>query len=188
MNRAQSDFARVYSEHVWPIYGFLAYRLGDRQVAEDLTQATFERAPRAWSRFDPRRASERTWLLAIARNLLIDHHRRDRNRRTELLEEHLEPPVAGPEESITAGPDLTDALSKLSDRDREVLALRFGGDLNGPEIAEVLGLSLANVQQIISRSLRKLRELLEEEHGRPGRPGAVLQNPHRGEGAERDQQ
>jgi len=172
MNRAQSDFARVYSEHVWPIYGFLAYRLGDRQVAEDLTQATFERALRAWSRFD----------------LLIDHHRRDRNRRTELLEEHLEPPVAGPEESITAGPDLSDALSKLSDRDREILALRFGGDLNGPEIAEVLGLSLANVQQIISRSLRKLRELLEEEHGRPGRPGAVLQNPHRGEGAERDQQ
>ena len=48
-----------------------------------------------------------------------------------------------------------------------VIALRFGGDLNGPEIAELLGLSLANVQQILSRSLRRLRTLLSE-------PGAVL--------------
>ncbi|MFZ0040430.1 MAG: sigma-70 family RNA polymerase sigma factor [Solirubrobacteraceae bacterium] len=188
MNRAQSDFARVYSEHVWPIYGFLAYRVGDRGIAEDLTQATFERALRAWSRFDPRRASERTWLLAIARNLLIDHHRRDSNRRTELLEEHLEPPVPGPEERITAAPDLSDALSKLTERDREILALRFGGDLNGPEIAEVMDMSLANVQQILSRSLRKLRQLLEDEQEPPDRSTAVLQNPDRGQGAERDEQ
>jgi len=187
MNRAQSDFARVYSEHVWPIYGFLAYRVGDRQVAEDLTQATFERALRAWSRFDPRRASERTWLLAIARNLLIDHHRRDRNRRTELLEEHLEPPVAGPEDNITSAPDLTDALAQLTDRDREILALRFGGDLNGPEIAEVMGITLANVQQIISRSLRKLRQLLEAENAERDRQATALQNPHGREGAQRDQ-
>ena len=50
---------------------------------------------------------------------------------------------------------------QLFDRDREVLALRFGGDLTGPEIAAMLDLSLANVQQILSRSLRKLRGLLE---------------------------
>ena len=43
---------------------------------EDLTQATFERALRAWARFDPSRASARTWLLAIARKLLVDHIRR----------------------------------------------------------------------------------------------------------------
>ena len=66
MNRGQAEFARVYDDHVWRVYGFLAYRLRDRDVAEDLTQATFERALRAWSRFDPRRASELTWLLAIA--------------------------------------------------------------------------------------------------------------------------
>jgi RNA polymerase sigma-70 factor (ECF subfamily) len=182
MNRSQSDFARVYSEHVWPIYGFLAYRVGDQQAAEDLTQVTFERALRAWSRFDPRRASERTWLLAIARNLLIDHHRRHRNRRTEPLEEHLEPGVPGPEESIAGGPEIEQALAELGDRDREVLALRFGADLNGPEIAEMLGISLANVQQITSRSLRKLRGLLE------GQADPALKNPERLEGAERDQQ
>jgi RNA polymerase sigma factor (sigma-70 family) len=165
MNRAQSDFARVYSEHVWPIYGFLAYRVGDRDLAEDLTQATFERALRAWSRFDPRRASQRTWLLAIARNLLIDHHRRERRHRTEEIDELCAPAVSGPEEHLGASSELLEALAGLSERDREILALRYGADLTGPEIAELSGLTLANVQQIISRSLRKLRELLESPAG-----------------------
>ena len=161
MNRAESNFARVYEEHVWYVYGFLAYRVPDRQSAEDLTQGTFERALRAWSRFDRRKAPERAWLLAIARNLLVDHHRRDSHRRTEMLDERSTPAVSGPEELIALSSDLATALAKLSDRDREVLALRFGADLKGPEIAQLLGLTVANVQQIMSRSLRKLRSLLE---------------------------
>jgi RNA polymerase sigma-70 factor (ECF subfamily) len=181
MNRGQSDFTRVYSEHVWPIYGFLAYRLGDRHAAEDLTQATFERALRAWSRFDARRASERTWLLTIARNLLIDHQRRDRHRRTEEIDEQRAPTVPGPEEQSGGAPELTDALAKLTEREREVLALRYGADLSGPEIAEILDLSLANVQQIASRSLRKLRELLEQP------AGAVLERSRGGESRDQDQ-
>jgi RNA polymerase sigma-70 factor (ECF subfamily) len=163
-----SDFARVYDEHVWRVYGFLAYRLRNRDSAEDLTQATFERALRAWSRFDPRRASERTWLLAIARNLLIDHHRRDRSVRFEPIEERVLPTIPGPEERLTTSPELIEALGQLPDRDREVLALRFGGDLTGPEIAAITALSLANVQQITSRSLRKLRTLMEEAGAGPG--------------------
>jgi RNA polymerase sigma factor (sigma-70 family) len=162
MKRGQTDFARVYSENVWRVYGFLAYRVRTREIAEDLTQLTFERALRAWSRFDPRRASESTWLLAIARNLLIDHHRRDRSRQHQPIDEELLPMVEGPEQHLGASPELLEALAQLAERDREVLALRFGGDLTGPEIATMLGLSLANVQQILSRSLRKLRRLLEE--------------------------
>lgn len=163
MDRANSDFARAYEEHVWRVYGFLAYRLRDREAAEDLTQVTFERALRAWSRFDPCRASMTTWLIAIARNLLIDYHRRDRSKRLEPFDDDVMPTVSGPEERATTSPELIEALTHLSDRDREIVALRFGGDLTGPEIAALLGLSVANVQQILSRSLRKLRALLEAE-------------------------
>lgn len=162
MKRGQTDFARVYSENVWRVYGFLAYRVRSREIAEDITQLTFERALRAWSRFDPRRASESTWLLAIARNLLIDHHRRDRSSQHQPIDEELLPTVDGPEQHLGTSPELLEALGQLVERDREVLALRFGGDLTGPEIAAMLDLSLANVQQILSRSLRKLRGLLEE--------------------------
>jgi RNA polymerase sigma factor (sigma-70 family) len=147
---------------VWRVYSFIAYRVRNRETTEDLTQATFERALHAWARFDARRASESTWLLAIARNLLIDHHRRDRSSLVGRIQDHAEPAVAGPEERMGGLPELTEALEQLSDRDQEVVALRFGGDLTGPEIAELLGLTLANVQQITSRGLRRLRELLEE--------------------------
>jgi RNA polymerase sigma-70 factor (ECF subfamily) len=178
MHSEESSFARVYDEHVWRVYGFFAYRLGRRDTAEDLTQATFERALRAWSRFDPRRASESTWLLTIARNLLIDHYRRDRSSLTEPIDEELAPVVAGPEEHATTSPELVGALARLSDRDREVLALRFGGDMSGPEIAKLLNLSLANVQQILSRSLRKLRRLLDETgYDRPTAASAISSPP-----------
>ena len=163
---ASGGFERVYDEHVWDVYGFFAYRLSSRADAEDLTQHTFERALRAWHRFDPARSKPRTWLLAIARNLLIDHYRRDRSSdRLPIGEEGVpetELPPVEPPEPLGVAPDLAAALAVLSQRDREVIALRFGADMTGPEIAEMLDLSVANVQQILSRALRKLRELLGE--------------------------
>jgi RNA polymerase sigma factor (sigma-70 family) len=166
-------FAELYDEHVWGVYGFFGYRLKSREEAEDLTQLTFERALRAWSRFDPARASARTWLLAIARNLLIDHFRRRHPIPTGDLAELDAPDVgAGPEASLGLSPELEASLESLSDRERELLALRYGGDLSGPEIAEITGLSLANVQQIISRSLRRLRAELESGGSRGERPSA----------------
>lgn len=170
MNRGRSDFGHVYEEHVWRVYGYIAYRAPDRGTAEDLTQATFERALRAWARFDPRRSSEATWLLAIARNLLIDHHRRGEPELVGRMDERDLTPDPGPEEHYAGSAELQDALSQLSGRDLEVLALRFGADLEGPEIASMLQLSLANVQQIQSRSLRKLRTLLDDSAIATGRP------------------
>ncbi len=170
-NRTHSDLSRVYEDNVWHVYGFLAYRLRDREAAEDLTQVTFERALRAFSRFDPRRASERTWLLAIARNALIDHQRRGRRLSSEPLDADSPSSVPGPEDAI-ASVDLRTVLMQLPDREREVLALRYGAEMTGPEIAGLLGLSTANVHQIISRTLRKLRrELDPAKVGDAVRPG-----------------
>lgn len=161
----KGGLAEIYDEHVWSVYGFFGYQRLSRQDAEDLTQATFERALRAWSRYDPARAGVRTWLIAIAQNLLIDHHRRERLRRhgsTDAgMEESLLGTSPGPEERFELSPRLADALHNLSERERQVIALRFGGELTGPEIATMLELSLANVQQIASRALRKLRAQLE---------------------------
>jgi RNA polymerase sigma factor (sigma-70 family) len=161
------DFLHIYRDHVWQVYGYLAYRVGNRPEAEDLTQLTFERALRAWDRFDSRRASITTWLFAIARNALIDHQRREGTRRTESLDiERLSatdlPSEPGPEEGLGLDPELAAALNRLSDRDRSVVALRFGGDLSTAEIAALLDLSVANVQQILSRTLRRLRDDLEK--------------------------
>jgi RNA polymerase sigma-70 factor, ECF subfamily len=161
------DFAAVYDEEVWSIYGFFAYRVRCTSDAEDLTQRTFERALRAWAHFDPQRAPARVWLLTIARNLLIDHYRSARGERERPLEEVAEERLGRemPEPDLGLDPAVAEALAGLSRRDREIVALRFGGDLTGAEIAELTGLTLANVQQILSRSLRRLRAALEQAVG-----------------------
>jgi len=157
----KQDFVAIYHEHVWRVYGFFAYRLRSRQDAEDLTQQTFERALRAWGRYDERRAAVPTWLLAIARNLLIDHLRSPASSPT-LAEPEPELLVAEPDRPATGlEPDLERALGELSQRERELIALRFGGDMTCPEIAELTGLTLANVQQIVSRALRRMRTSLD---------------------------
>lgn len=164
----REDFSEIYEDQVWHVYGFFAYRVRSRDDAEDLTQLTFERALKAWDRFDPQRASAGTWLISIARNLLIDHYRRDRSAlHTPIGEggvgEESLPHVDPPDVDLGLSPELGAALAELGQRERDVIALRFGGDLNGPEIAEMLDLTLANVQQIMSRAMRKLRGLLEGE-------------------------
>ena len=157
------DFESAYDKHVWSIYGFFAYRVRSRDDAEDLTQKTFERALRAWPQFDPERGSPGVWLAAIARNLLVDHYRADSSgAQQQTLEETGEESLGTvtPEPSLGIDPEVAAALAGLSRRDREIVALRYGGDLTGPEIAELTGLTLANVQQILSRSLRRLRVAL----------------------------
>jgi len=171
VRRGAPDFSAVYDEHVFGVFGFFAYRVRSRHEAEDLTQLTFERALRAWPRYDPRRAAPGTWLMTIARNLLIDHYRGDRSASQQPLDDVPEsslPAVAPPDPSLGLDADVAAALAGLNERERELVALRFGGDLSGPEIAEVTGLTLANVQQILSRCLRRLRAELDpsDERGR----------------------
>lgn len=159
-----SDFSSFYEEHVFAVYGFFGYRLSSRDDAEDLTQQTFERALRARARYNEDLALPRTWLMTIAHNLLVDHLRRHRSGRMVPLSESQE--GSGVAEGLVAStsaanigldPELEGALSRLSDRDRELVALRFGGDLTGPEIAEMTGLQLPAVQQALSRALRRIR-------------------------------
>lgn len=167
------DFAQVYDDHIWDVYGFFGYRLSSRVECEDLTQQTFERALKAWRRFDPERASAKTWLLAIARNLLVDHYRR-RSVAAETLVDEVPEGEGGdalsPEARLGLEPELEAALASLGDRERELIALRYGGDMTGPEIAEMTDLTLANVQQILSRGIRKLRERLEEDQPAEAEP------------------
>lgn len=156
------DFRRFYRVHVRAVFAFFAYS-ASRETAEDLTSATFERALKAWDRFDPDRASERTWVLAIARNLLTDHFRRQRHRTAVSFDEHpalLDRLVSTDDPLATqlSADGVVEWLERLPERDREVLALRFGADLTAAEVAAETGLSEANVHQIVSRSLRRLRE------------------------------
>ena len=158
----EADFDRLYRQEAQGLYGFLAYRTGDRALAEDLLADTFERALRARRGFDRRRGTERNWLYAIALNLLRDNARRaaTEGRAVERVSSGA-PHVA---DSDAAGVERRDelqrAMATLAEEEREAIALRFGAELTVPEMAEVLSLPLSTVEGRVYRALRKLRERL----------------------------
>lgn len=157
----EAELRRVYREHVDAVYAFFAYTLA-RAHAEDLTSSTFERVVRHWDRYDAAKASERTWILAIARNLLTDHFRRSRLRDGISIDEHpaLIDSLASDDEHgrRLERDEVRSWLEGLQPRERDLLALRYGADLTAKDIAALTDLTEANVHQILSRALRKLRD------------------------------
>ena len=159
------EFTRLYAEHASSVYSFLSYRTGDRVLAEDLLGDTFERVLRARRGYDRRRGSERTWLYAIALNCVRDNARRIRAETRALA--HVVPGGDPVPESAYEGLErrdaLREALSTLSDSEREVMALRFGADLTLADVASVLDQPRSRVEARIYRSLEKLRRCLGAE-------------------------
>jgi RNA polymerase sigma-70 factor (ECF subfamily) len=154
------EFERLYEAEAKGLFAFLAYRTGDRALAEDLLADAFERALRSRRRFDRRRGSEKTWLYAIALNLLRDHARRAaaEGRALGRVDESFVPDEL---EGVERREALGRALATLSAEEREAVALRFGADLSVPEMARVLAEPLTTVEGRVYRALRKLRERLE---------------------------
>ena len=156
-------FERLYAEHAQALFGFLSYRTGDRVLAEDLLADTFERALRARRRFDPRKASEKTWLYAIALNCLRDHARRRSTevRALERMASGPSPGSTGEMEEVSDRDLISRNLAVLTDEEREAIALRFGADLTVPEIAKLTGEPLTTMEGRLYRALRKLREAMD---------------------------
>ena len=157
------DLERLFDAYAQPLYGFLAYRTGDPVLAEDLVADTFERALRGRRRFDRRRASERTWLYAIALNCQRDYERR-RGAEQRALTRHGPPGDPGGEDwvgRLERREDVMRAVGALPPAERDAIALRYGAGLTNPEIARVLGERLTTVEGRVYRALRRLRDALE---------------------------
>jgi RNA polymerase sigma-70 factor (ECF subfamily) len=157
-------FERLYEEHAGPLLAFLVYRTGSRPLAEDVLADTFEKVLTAKRRFDPRKASEKTWLYAIALNQVRDVARRQAVERR-FAERAVPAHVAGTGirelDAVEDRDSLARALEALSDEEREAIALRYGSDLTVPEIAKLTGEKLTTVEGRVYRALRKLREELD---------------------------
>ncbi len=161
------DFERLYADEAPGLFSFLAYRTGDRALAHDLLADAFERALRSRRRYEPSRGSGKTWLYAIALNVLRDHLRRvaaetrARDRMGGVTEAAPDPAL----ETVGLRDELARALAALSPEEREAIALRFGAELTLPEIAAALREKLTTVEGRVYRALRKLRVALERVDG-----------------------
>jgi RNA polymerase sigma factor (sigma-70 family) len=152
-----AQFEALYAEEAAGLFSFLAYRTGDRALAEDLLADAFERALRG--RFNPRKGSAKTWLYAIALNVLRDHVRRSaaESRAYERVDEGE---ARDPFAEVEVRDELMRGLARLSAEEREAISLRFGAALTVPEMAAVLGEPLTTIEGRVYRALRKLREAL----------------------------
>lgn len=160
----KDDFERLYRRHADRLFSFLAYRTGDRGLAEDLLADTFERVLN--SRRGPRsQASEKAWLYAVALNVLRDGLRREDAEARAVGRDAARSAPADPLDAVEARRTVLPALVVLSVEEREVIALRFGAALTVPEAAVLLGEPLTTIEGRLYRALRKLRRELDSPEG-----------------------
>jgi RNA polymerase sigma-70 factor (ECF subfamily) len=150
-------FAELYRETVTDVYAYVATLVQDRAAAEDVVAIAFEKAYRKRGSFDPRRGSQRAWLFGIARNAALDELRR-RKRTVALTAEPGELAVDDDPDAIARRATVRAALNRLEPRDREVIALKYHGDLTNGEVAKLLGVSESNAGTLLHRAMTKLRE------------------------------
>jgi RNA polymerase sigma-70 factor, ECF subfamily len=159
------EFERLYAEHAAALLAFLTFRTGDRVRAEDLTADTFERILRKRWSVDVRRGSAKTGIFAIALNLLRDDARR-RDAESRALQRagtiSITGAFAGSTDFLDDREALAAALDALAPQDREIVALRYGGDLTVPEIAKLTRQTDATVRGRLYRALARLRVALDE--------------------------
>lgn len=145
----------LFRAHWSTVVGYLARRTGDRVLAEELAQETFTRATAAFLGW--RGGSPTAWLLAIARNVLIDHHRR--GRRLVPLEDALLPSQAFPDTAV----EVRDLLSRLPPSTRRLLELCYLDGFSHAEIAAMTNRTPAAVRTAVYRARDALRALAAEE-------------------------
>lgn len=165
------DFLALYEAYYPKVFNYLCYRCGDVHTAEDLTAHTFERALDHLGSYQHDRAPFGAWLFAIARNLMTDHLTAARKNACLPLDHiHGHPSnEPSPEEHIIQNElqvALLSALELLDDRERDLLALKFGARFTNRRIAAITGLGEANVGVIVYRSLRRLRAVLDGKETR----------------------
>ena len=164
----ESIFEELYHAELPRVYNFFRYRIGDGQLAEDLTSETFEKAWRNRARYRSDLAAFSTWLFTIARRVAQDHFRKPHNEiplneisnisDNELMEDTIQQDADFAHLSVL--------LTRLADRERELVALKYGAGLTNRTIAHLSGLTESNVGVILYRTIQTLRSEWENDNER----------------------
>ena len=161
-------FAELYDRYQPAIYRYIFYRVDDTATAEDLTSEVFVRLVERIDRFTYRGRPLLAWLYTIARNLVMDHHRRA-GRSVPLSPDASEvADMPDPEETVEgtlAQQRLAAALSCITADQREVIILKFIEGLDNEVVAHMLGRSVGAVKALQHRALAALRRVMKPNEG-----------------------
>lgn len=153
------DWDALYADQLPRIYNYFRFRVGIDADAEDLTARTFERAWQARENYRQDLAGFSTWLFTIAHNVAVDFLR---SRRPQVSLDAVEEMATDgtPEEDAAHHSDLEHLralAARLSEREQELIALKYGATLDNRQIARLTHLSESNVGTILHRSVQTLR-------------------------------
>jgi RNA polymerase sigma-70 factor (ECF subfamily) len=163
--RRLDQFAEKYQQFFPRVFAYVYGRIHNVHQTEDLVSEVFERA---FLKMGSLRNDEAfaTWLFTIARNLVTSHARK-RGRESVVDPDILKSVVATSmsvenevliREEVAA---VVECLKKFPQREQDIVSLKFDAELTNGQIAQVMGLSEANVRVILFRTLRKLRETMK---------------------------
>lgn len=157
-------FGLIYEAYFSQIYRYIYFRVQNVAVAEDITQAVFLKVFEKLPDYQDRQRPPLAYFFTVARNKVIDYWRK--NKRVESLDAEndlskITDTTDTAEEIVSrtiAGEEISRALEKISESEREVVILKFLNELSYPEIAKLLKKNEAAIRQLASRGLKNLRE------------------------------
>ncbi|KZB81885.1 sigma-70 family RNA polymerase sigma factor [Amycolatopsis regifaucium] len=169
-----SAFGRLYDRYVDVVYRYVLFRLGDRDLAEDVTSETFLRALRRITSVSYQGRDVGAWFVTIARNIILDHVKSSRFRLEVVTDEVAEPSgapignvgvqaVAGPEQqaiSRATRAELLRCVAELGEDQRECIVLRFMQGLSVAETAAIMRRNEGAIKALQHRAVRRLAQLL----------------------------
>lgn len=157
----EGAISQLYRQYAPGIYGYLAGRVGDSALADDLTSEVFLRALEGLSQFEYRGISFSAWLYRIAHDRMVDHFRRQSRQPTTSLEDPRLPAQTGLDEQIETRlriEQLDKAMERLTADQHQVILLRFVAGFKLREIAYVMNKSTAAIKMLQLRALKRLRQ------------------------------
>jgi len=153
----------VYDQLLPRVFHFFFYKAGDKLIAEELTSITFEKAWTNREKYKKDLGAFQSWIFGIAQKVAADYFRKNRNEVS--LDSVDVPSTQNIEKDVETQVDyerLASILTILSKRERLLVSLKYGAELNNREIARQTGLSESNVGTILFRAVAKLREEWEK--------------------------
>lgn len=163
---SEADVRLAYDAHGGELYRFALRATGDDGASQDIVQEVFLRAWRSADRFDPTLASLRVWLFAIARNVIVDHHRalgaRPWLRGLTDQPDDAGPPVADHSDQLVHGWVVGEALERIGAEHRIALRETYLRDRPYAEVADELGIPVGTLRSRVFYGLKALRAVLDE--------------------------
>lgn len=161
-------FTYIFETYYKRIYNYIYYRVNCNDEAEDLTSQVFEKVMVKIETYSESKSPFEVWLFAIARNVINDYFRSLKKHKIFSIDKINEPTSIekNPEEIVVkaeTNDELLKALNVLDSRERNILALKFGGNLKNKEIAEIIDITESNVGVILYRIMKKLKTEMERE-------------------------